>query len=176
MQITQLGGVHKNVARQLTMMPTTTVAQYENIIARLSGVPDMVDKTIALLEKGLKLGVTPPQVTLREVPTQILNQITEDPAEAPMLKSFNSFGPSILSEARSRLKSEAYALYKERIVPSLTKLHSFITKKYLPGCRTTTGASDLPNAKAWYPHIVKNYTTTDLPPDQFSKTEPHSVH
>ena len=166
MQITQLGGVHQNVAQMLTMMPTTKVAEYENIIARLRGVPSMVDKTIALLEKGLKAGVTPPQVTLREVPTQILNQITEDPAEAPMLKSFSSFGPSILSEDRSRLKSEAYALYKDQVVPSLQELHSFVTDTYLPGCRTTIGASDLPNGEAWYAHLVKHYTTTDLTPKQ----------
>src|SRR5436853_3160845 len=69
--ITQRDGVQQDVAQLVVQMPTTSVPDYENILARLSGVPALVDQTIALLGKGLEEGITPPRVTLRDVPDQI---------------------------------------------------------------------------------------------------------
>src|SRR5438046_5758062 len=65
--ITQLGGVQQDVGQLLAQMPTTSVKDYDNILARLNGVPALVDQAIVLLGKGLEAGITPPRVTLRDV-------------------------------------------------------------------------------------------------------------
>src|SRR5206468_6468573 len=54
----------------LARMPAGRVPEYEDIIARLRGGPVLVNQTITLLERGLATGVTPPQITLRDVPAQ----------------------------------------------------------------------------------------------------------
>ena len=67
----------------LAAMPARTVKDYENRLARLRAFPLLVDQTIALLAKGLAKGITPPRVTLRDVPGQITALLTDDPAEEP---------------------------------------------------------------------------------------------
>src|SRR5437899_5109858 len=77
--ITQRDGVQQDVAQLVVQMPATSVPDYENIVARLNGVPALVDQTIVLLEKGLEEGITPPRVTLRDVADQIRALTPEDP-------------------------------------------------------------------------------------------------
>jgi len=45
-------------------MPAQTIKDYTDIIARLRALPAVVDQTIALLDSGVKLGITPPRITL----------------------------------------------------------------------------------------------------------------
>ncbi len=71
MPINQREGIQQNAAEILALMPHGTVADYEDILARLEALPAAVDQTLALLQDGLKRGYTPPKITLRDVPKQI---------------------------------------------------------------------------------------------------------
>src|SRR5207302_5369804 len=66
LQLNQMGGVHQNVPDLISATTFKTTKDYEDLVARLNAIPALVDQTIALLEKGLELKVTPPQVTLRD--------------------------------------------------------------------------------------------------------------
>ena len=79
MPITQMNGVQQSVPMILTMMPNRRVADYENILARLAAVPRLIDQVTAKLKEGLAAGITPPRVTLRDVPEQVSNLLTDDP-------------------------------------------------------------------------------------------------
>src|SRR6185369_17336013 len=68
MPINQMHGVQQEVPEILEISPRATVQNYENILARLKKVPALVDQTIVLLKKGLETGITPPRITLRDVP------------------------------------------------------------------------------------------------------------
>src|SRR6202035_5936002 len=59
--INQMGGVQQDVPKLLELAPAASLADYEDILSRLRGVPRLVDQTIALLERGLAAGVTPPR-------------------------------------------------------------------------------------------------------------------
>jgi len=89
--ITQRDGVQQDVAQLVVQMPATSVPDYENIVARLNGVPALVDQTIVLLGKGLEEGITPPRVTLRDVADQIRALTPEDPLASPLLRPFAEF-------------------------------------------------------------------------------------
>ena len=162
--ISQLGGVQQNVAQTIDQMPKASVAAYENILSRLRGVPVMVDQNIALLKRGLALGVTTPKITLRAVPDQIMDVIPEDPMHSAMLKPFAEFPENIPAADRERLRAEAVKIYKEQLVPAYNKLYDFVTKEYLPGARATIGADALPNGAAWYAYDVRASTTTNMTP------------
>ncbi|HSY10015.1 MAG TPA: DUF885 family protein, partial [Candidatus Dormibacteraeota bacterium] len=70
--INQLGGVQQEAPQMLeVLMPHQSVRNYEDILARLRGVPKMIADTIVLLKRGLEAGVTPPRITLRDVPQQV---------------------------------------------------------------------------------------------------------
>jgi Uncharacterized protein conserved in bacteria len=60
LQVNQMGGPQYS-ASTINVMPAATVKDYTDIIARLRALPALVDQTIALLDSGLKRGVTPPR-------------------------------------------------------------------------------------------------------------------
>src|SRR6266576_532786 len=121
--ITQLGGVQQDVGQLLAQMPTTSVQDYVNILARLNGVPALVDQAIVLLGRGLEAGITPPRVTLRDVPDQIRGITPDDPMASPLLQPFAQFPPAIPASERERLTRAARDAYTQRVAPAYRKLY-----------------------------------------------------
>jgi len=70
MPITQLNGVQQDVPSTIAQMPAGSAGEYDDIVGRLRAVPVLVNQTIVLLQRGLAAGVTPPRITLRDVPSQ----------------------------------------------------------------------------------------------------------
>ena len=164
--VTQLGGVQQDVGRLLAQMPTTSVQDYENMLARLDGVPALVEQTITLLGKGLETGITPPRVTLRDVPEQIRGITPDDPLASPLLRQFVDFPPAIPANDRERLTRAARDAYTQRIAPAYRKLYDYFVGTYVPKTRESIGMRALPDGAAWYAYRVRQFTTTSLSPDQ----------
>ena len=164
--ISQMGGVQQDIAQMLTITPANTAKDYQDILARLKAVPALVGQARALLERGLKEGITPPQITLRDVPQQVRNQIVKNPSEAPILTPFKDLPNSIPRTKQEELRKEAHSIYTREIVPAFETLAGYLEKTYLPGCRAAIGLSDLPNGKKWYAYQVKSYTTTAMTPEE----------
>jgi uncharacterized protein (DUF885 family) len=164
--INQMGGVQQGVAETLELSPRTTVQDYEIILKRLEAVPVLIDQTIVLLNKGLEAKITPPRITLRDVPQQIKSQMEENPEKNSLLRPFREFPAEIPNAERERLRKAAAQVLKEKVVPAFAKLHEFFVKQYLPNTRETIACSDLPDGKAWYAHNARVSTTTSLTPQQ----------
>ena len=166
MPVTQMGGVQQDVPSTIAQMPAASVHDYEDIVLRLRGVPVLVDQTIALLERGLAAKVTPPRVTLRDVPAQALNLVVDDPLTSPMLVAFTHFPATVSAAEQQRLRAAAVAAYRDAVAPAFRKLNAFLAEKYVPGARTSTGLRDLPDGMAWYQVRARASTTTDLTPER----------
>ncbi len=166
LQISQLGGPQQEAVQLLSIMPGRSVKDYENILARMRGVPKVIDQSIALLDRGLKEGITPPRVTLRDVPAQVESLLVDDPLKSPMLKAFQSFPAAVPAADRERLTREAVQAFKEQVEPAFRKLHGYLVNTYLPASRESIAMGDLPNGKAWYAYLARIHTTTDLTPEQ----------
>jgi uncharacterized protein (DUF885 family) len=162
MAITQLGGVQQDVPSTIAQMPAATVHDYEDIVARLRAVPVLVDQTIALLERGLAAKITPPQITLRDVPGQALNLVVDDPLKSPLLTAFTKFPPTVPAAEQERLRAAAVAAYRDAVAPAFRKLNVFLAEKYVPGARTSIAMRDLPDGIAWYQVRARVSTTTNL--------------
>ncbi len=166
MPVNQLGGVQEDIPDLLASMPTRSVRDYENRLTLLRQVPGAIDQTLALLAQGLKAGITPPKVTLRDVPAQFESLLTADPAKSPILESFQAIPEAIPAADRERLRREAVQVFQSQVAPALRKLHDYLVQTYIPGARETIALSDLPDGRAWYAYLVKGSTTTDLTPEQ----------
>ncbi len=70
LQMSQLNGPQQDPAATLAMMPNASVEQLANQVSRLEALPLSIDQSIALMRAGIKAGVTPPRITLRDVPQQ----------------------------------------------------------------------------------------------------------
>ncbi|MGH9464103.1 MAG: DUF885 domain-containing protein, partial [Thermoanaerobaculia bacterium] len=164
--ITQLSGVQQQPAQLFAMMPTGSVTEVENILSRLAGIPSLVANDIDALRRGLAAGVTPPQVTLRDLPGQVEALTPDDPMASALLMPFAKLPEATPEAERERLRAAAVATYTESVAPAYRELHEFLVEEYLPGARQTIAASALPDGEAWYAYQVQQMTTTDLTPQQ----------
>jgi uncharacterized protein (DUF885 family) len=166
MPVNQMEGVQQDIPRTFAMMPSETREDYENIILRLQRVPALVDQTIALMEQGLAAKMTPPRITLPEVPGQVMAQIFDDPMKSPLLEAFSKIPASISEADQTNLNNRAARAYKEAVVPAFTTFHQFLISRYLPACRQATSVAALPNGAEMYVYNVKWHTTTNQTPQE----------
>ncbi|HEX3554363.1 MAG TPA: DUF885 domain-containing protein [Thermoanaerobaculia bacterium] len=166
MPIHQLSGVHQDIVDLLAAMPARNVQDYENRLSRLRAFPKAIEQTLDLLKRGLAAGITPPRVTLRDVPGQITAVLTDDPGKSPAVESFQKIPETIPAADRERLRREASRIFQDEVAPALRRLREYLVSTYIPGARETTAMSDLPDGRAWYAYLVRTQTTTDLTPDQ----------
>ena len=164
MPMNQLEGIQHDIAHIFAMMPAASREDYEHIVLRLERAPALIDQTIALMERGLEKKMTPPKITLREVPAQVQAQIFDDPMKSPMLEAFKKIPPVIPEADANSLKHRASAAYKQGLVPALERLHQFLALRYLPQCRETTDAASLPNGPVLYAFNVNWHTTVKKTP------------
>jgi len=166
LQMSQMSGPQQELARLLAMMPNGRVDQLENQIARMEAMPAFIDQSIALMREGAQAGVTPPKITLRDVPQQIRNQLVDDAGQSPLLRGFREIPGAIDPLQAESLRQRAATVYRERVVPAYERLLEFTENEYLPAARESIAARDLPDGEAWYKHNVAVRTTTDLTPPQ----------
>jgi uncharacterized protein (DUF885 family) len=164
--LNQLGGVHQGVVDLMRVVPAQRAADFDAILARLGAVPRVVDQNIGLLQRGLAAGVTPPRVTLGDVPRQLDELIAQDSIENPILAPFEKDAPLLTAEQREKYRQEGLRVFRESVLPALRKFRSFVVDAYLPGARDSLGMSELPDGEAWYAHKARGSTTTDLTPQE----------
>jgi uncharacterized protein (DUF885 family) len=167
MPLSQLGGIQQSIPQMLgDQMPTRTAAAYDAIVSRLRGITVLVDQTIAAMKEGLRRGVTPPKITLRNVVAQTDAILVEDPEKNPLLAAFQKIPDTAPADRRDALKAQAAKLLKEQALPAFRRLRDFLASEYIPQCRESIAASALPDGQAWYAYRVAQSTTTRLTPKQ----------
>jgi uncharacterized protein (DUF885 family) len=162
MPLSQMEGVQQNAAQLVTMMPATSRAEYEDVVARLEGLPAVVDQTIGLLGRGLEQGLTPPRITLRDVPQQVRNQVVDDARRSPFLAPFAKAPEGMDAGAHARLASQATAAYERGIRPAFQRLLAYLEERYIPNTRESIAAAALPDGEAYYAYRIRQMTTTDM--------------
>lgn len=166
LQMDQMGGPQQDAADMLAMMPKNSIAALENQVGRLEALPAQIDQAIALMRQGLQQGITPPRITLRDVPQQIRNQLVDDPSESPLLGAFVEIPAGVDSLQAAGLRERAFQAYRDGVVPAYERLLAFTENEYLPGARESIAATELPDGEAWYAYNVAARTTTQLTPQQ----------
>ena len=147
-------------------MPFKTVKDFEDYISRLNEFPRYFLEHITLMKEGIKTGITVPQVVLEGYEVTIATHVVNDPELSAFYQPFNQIPPSISETDQERLKE----LGREAIVGGVVKGYrsflDFFVNEYRPNARTTLGASELPDGKAYYENKVRQFTTLDLTPEE----------
>lgn len=160
--LNQMGGPHSQFPRLIRQMPNQTEEDYQNLIARLKAFPTLLKQSTALMQKGLESGVTPPQITLREIPNQLQSLLEQDEQKNPLLQSALEFSKQAAQEIQQQRASEIRALFESELLPALSAFAQFVRDDYLPRARKETAWSTLPEGQAWYEYLIRSHTTTDL--------------
>lgn len=147
-------------------VPLETTQDYENLIARLRAWPRAVDGISELLREGMKQGFTPPAVTMHGFEKTISAYLEGKPKDSPFFRAFKEFPTGVPETARSRLRAEAASAIAGEVIPGYRKLYEFFVTEYLPGCRSTIAAYDLPNGRDFYEREARYYTTLSDSPSE----------
>jgi uncharacterized protein (DUF885 family) len=166
MPLNQMGGIPQGAAQTLASMPHETVADYEDILARLEALPNSFDQNLALLKDGLKRGYSQPKIIMRDVPKQIADLAPPDPSKSALLDPFNNFPNNIPQSERTRLKLRAEDIYTKSILPAITRYHDYVANSYIPASRDAIATITQQNGAAAYAFHIRWQTTTNLTPQQ----------
>lgn len=155
-----------HMASPLGIQPLGTVADYDRFLARLEGFPRWVEVAIANLRRGIAEGVVLPRVVAEPALARIAALAVDDPRESPLYRPVRELPAAFPAAERQRLEKSFRRLLGRRVLPAYRRLRDFLRDDYLPRCRTSLSWSALPGGEAWYRHLVRRETTTDLAPEE----------
>jgi len=160
MPISQMQGIHRDLADLPNAVPLDTLKHYEDYLARLHQIPRAFGQTMEVLRQGEKDGLMPPRVLLDQIPAQCEDIITADPFLQPTKKIPDSISPA----DQKRLTEEIRQAANSEVLPAYRRFADFVAKQYAPHGRTTIGLSSLPNGAQMYRNAIREQTTTDMTP------------
>ena len=154
-------GFHIGMARLANSLPLRTVADYDAYIALLRDIPRTFDEHIALMRRGIELGMTVPRVVLEGYEVTIASHVVEDPEASVFYAPFTSFSERIPEAEQARLRASGSEAILAGAVAAYRTFLDFFEDEYRPAARTTIGASDLPNGREYYAFLIGRFTTLD---------------
>jgi uncharacterized protein (DUF885 family) len=154
-----LYGLLTRLADVAFAQPVGTPDLRAQALARFSLVPGAVDRHIANLREGIRLGYLQAQVNVRQVMEQA-ERLTQTPAEeSPFFNPAERDGDP---EFRAKMKG----LVEQTVAPSLRRYHDFLESEYLPRARNAFGVSANPRGDECYRATIRYSTTLPLEPKQ----------
>ena len=161
-------GFHTSFSRLPKDVPLGTTKDYENYIARLKAWPRYVREQVAHMKTGLQRGMTVPRVTLEGYESTIAAHVLDDPSKSVFYAPFEKYPTTVPASEHERLRREGRAA-AEAAIAGYREFLEFFRTEYLPGSRTSLGASELPNGRAYYAQKIREFTTLDLTADEIHK-------
>lgn len=168
MPMSQRGGVQSLESTAETLR-LANVQDYEDWLARMTQIENVIEQTTDLLEEGLRTGYMPPRILMERIPNQIGSQLVEDPELSPFFAAFESMPDSIGAEDRERIQQLAKEVIDDSIVPAYREFSNYFNETYLPASRDSIGASALPDGEAFYEFRTRYFTTTQMTPDEIHR-------
>ena len=164
----QRGGV-QNLENTTSSLRFSTIKDYDDWLARMGQVEEVIEQTIDRAEKGRKTGYMSPKVLMQRIPEQIAAQLVDDAEASPFFKIFEELPDTIPAAEQVRLKATARSTITETVLPAYRKLARYFSETYLPASRESIGLSALPNGKEWYELKARSFTTTRMTPDEIHR-------
>ena len=147
-------------------LPLRNFQQYMDWISRLEKLDDVIDQYVALAMEGIENQVMPPKVLMNRVLNQIKLQNVDSYINSPFYDVFEVLPDEISNEEQKQIREQAQATITNVVIPSYVKLLNFFENSYYPNCRDTIGISDIKNGSKYYELIARQFTTTELTPDE----------
>ncbi len=162
MPVTQQGGVHVLADSVLQVLRFERSKDYADWLARLRAYGQYTEQTIALMRQGVASGWLPPRAIMARVPAQIGAQIVATPEDSSYYAPFKQMPASVSAAEQDKLRAAGKAAVAEVVLPALRRFQAFFNREYLPACRESVAAGDLPDGKAYYDYLASVHTTTSL--------------
>lgn len=146
--------------------PFKTVKDYDDFLKRIDGFVAYEDTASENMRRGMQEGIVPPAILMERVLPQLQGIIVNDVKQSLFYSPVKNIPEEFSENDKLRLTKEFTLAISQKIIPVYKKLHDFIKTEYIPACRQTAGISDIPNGKNYYAYLAKQWTTTNLTPDE----------
>ncbi len=145
-----------------------SVKDYLNI---LNAIPEFVDQNFVNLREGLEKGVSQPLVIFKGYESSYDDHIVENFEESYFYSPFKNLPNDLTETQKDSVLIAAQNAIENNVTPQFKRIKTFFEKEYFPKTRTTLGASDTPNGKAYYQDRINFYTTST----QYTADDIHQI-
>jgi uncharacterized protein (DUF885 family) len=166
MPIDQFAGLHIQLPQFAAIVPTASVKDYEDYLARLQKVPALLKDLEAVLRQGVAEKLMPPRTLLEKTVKQCESVAKPAGADSPFAQPLLKFPDTIAPAERERLRAAIVAAIDTQVRPAYRTLGKFIARHYAPHGRTKSGVWALPNGDALYRFAIEQRTTTSRSPEE----------
>jgi uncharacterized protein (DUF885 family) len=174
-QPSNLMPIHQFWGTQVTMgqyaggtsaQPFKTEEDYTNFLKRMDKYAVWIDSAMVYMKKGMKEGaVLPKALTLKVIP--LFADMPTAKIEDNLFYSSIKLMPTSFSDAvKKDLTAKYTTAINEKLIPQYKKMTDFLKNEYLPASRSTSGIGSLPFGKELYKAYVKQWTTTEMTPEE----------
>merc|ERR1711936_935810 len=145
--------------------PLRSLKDYEDLLARLKLLPQMVNQVEALLREGVKQGVTYARESLRGVDAQF-EKLQVGANVSDFYARFRDMPGSLGRHVVGRMLSESYATVAEELLPAFRQLQDYIKYEYTSQVRGSPGVSSMQGGRAFYEAVLQWHTSTEMSPQE----------
>ncbi|MCG9794106.1 DUF885 domain-containing protein [Flavobacterium algicola] len=174
-QSTNLMPIHQFWGTHLTMgqyaggtsaQPFKTEKDYTNFLKRMDLYSVWIDSAMVYMKKGIDKGIVLPKALTEKVIPQFAEMETPNIEDNLFYSAIKIMPDSFSEETKKELMAKYKAEINDKLIPQYKKMTAFLKDEYLPASRTTSGIGSLPSGKDLYAVYVKQWTTTDMNPEE----------
>ncbi|WP_291100306.1 MULTISPECIES: DUF885 domain-containing protein [unclassified Flavobacterium] len=169
MPINQFEGTHLTIgqfAGGTSAQPFKTEKDYTDFLKRMDKYSVWIDSAMVYMKKGMAKGVVLPKALTEKVIPQFAGMATPKIEDNLFYSAIKLMPASFSDETKKDLTAKYMATINEKLVPQYKKMADFLKNQYLPASRTTSGIGSFPFGAALYATYVKQWTTTEMTPDE----------
>src|SRR5262249_551326 len=131
------------------LQPLKTPADYDHYLRRLQRLPDWNRQAIANMREGVKRGYTVPRALIESALPTFTNLAEPAFDKSDFSAALKIMPASFANAERTRIAQAYRRVFVEQVQPTMAELLGFLQHEYLGACRTSAGASALPNGAAY---------------------------
>ena len=156
---------YPRLVRERERTPLGSIADYEDLLARVKLLPRMVGQVEELLREGVRQGVTYARESLTNVDQQF--EALQVPANvSDFYVRFRDMPGSLGRHVVGRMQGEAHRVVGEELLPALRRLQDYLKYEYSAALRGAPGVSSMQGGKEFYTAVLKWHTSTDMTPQE----------
>jgi len=136
---------------------------YDDLLARITGIPGMIDQILELLKEGMAQGVTYSKESLGGVDLQFEKLQVQVNASDFYIR-FRDMPGSLGRHVVEGLRTSAYKVVEEKVLPAFKRLQEFLRFEYSSAYRKEPGISSISGGSEFYTSVLRWHISTQQTP------------
>ena len=151
------------------------IDDYDAYASRLSKLPKYFEEHKKNMRRGINTQFTA-SVEIMPGIIKVIDQLSKgDPKEHPFYIPFKNYPHNFNHEEKNRLDILGETTVINSVLPAYKDLKEFIESEYLPKTRLNIGIGTNNNNREYYKALIKNFTTSEITPDEVHNIGVHEV-